>query len=78
MGPHRFVTSSLPFIANLEGRKITIHTLYVGATVKHCLQFIMNYQRNKIETELVKFRDKPEYEMLCKVYMNVTPMCINN
>lgn len=39
-GPHRFIIDSVPAINEVGGRFASIDIIYVGATMKHCFQFI--------------------------------------
>lgn len=72
-GPHRFVQSSIPFITSIDNQQGYINILYVGATIKQAAKFIKEYQRKRIESDLVLFKDTPEYEKLCAEYMNIQP-----
>lgn len=72
-GPHKLLASAIPFLNSFDKKKVTVNLLYTGATIKHCVEFIKRYQRRKIETELVEFRNKPEYESLCRMYLNINP-----
>lgn len=44
-GPHRFVTSSLPFITKIGKLDVQLRTLHIGATLKHSFKFIQKHQR---------------------------------
>ncbi|XP_071451156.1 ribonuclease P/MRP protein subunit POP5 [Hetaerina americana] len=48
-GPHKFITSTLPLVKEIDQEKVVIHTLYVGATLLHCNKFLQKYQRRKLE-----------------------------
>lgn len=67
-GPHRFIATTIPFINYLDKGNVVVRSLYVGATIKHCNKFIKEYQQKKIETDLIKFKNRPEYEELCQIY----------
>lgn len=44
-GPHRIVTSSLPFITKIGKLDVQLRTLHIGATLKHSFKFIQKHQR---------------------------------
>lgn len=71
-GPHRFVTSSLPFVNLIDGKKVVIRSLYTGATIRNCFKFLLKYQQQKIYTDLDKLKGTPNYEKLCKEFMDVS------
>lgn len=48
-GPHVFVTSSIPCINTIENKQVVVNTLYIGATIRQCQKFLLNYQQNKFE-----------------------------
>ncbi|KAK4875646.1 hypothetical protein RN001_012068 [Aquatica leii] len=48
-GPHKLITSALPFIKDIDKKNVSLNTLYTGATLKHCFKFILNYQRKKVD-----------------------------
>lgn len=39
-GPHRLVTSSLPFITEISGQPATIRSLYLAASMRHAFIFL--------------------------------------
>ncbi|XP_047527992.1 ribonuclease P/MRP protein subunit POP5 [Vanessa atalanta] len=59
-GPHRFVTSSLPFITRIGKLEVSLKTLHVGATLKHSFKFIQNHQRLYLENMWSKLRTDEE------------------
>ncbi|XP_047115813.1 ribonuclease P/MRP protein subunit POP5 [Schistocerca piceifrons] len=47
-GPHRLVASTLPMMNDVSGHQITLHTLYVGATLQQCYRFVRRYQQRQL------------------------------
>ncbi|XP_060105673.1 ribonuclease P/MRP protein subunit POP5 isoform X1 [Heteronotia binoei] len=49
---HRLLWSSLPFITHLESRNqrypCSFNTLHVGATIRTCQKFLIQYNRNQL------------------------------
>ncbi|XP_044733303.1 ribonuclease P/MRP protein subunit POP5 [Chrysoperla carnea] len=70
-GPHRFVTSSLPFITSIDTKAVTIRTLYTGATIKQCFKFIIGYQKTKLIETLRTFKTNEEKENFRKAIMDL-------
>lgn len=73
-GPHKLVTSSLPFIKRIETKNVSIHLLYIGATIKHCFMFVSNFQQKKFEEYCVTLKTDEEKEALKKEIMNLDPV----
>lgn len=68
-GPHRFILSALPFIDKLNGKSIVINSLYVGATMNHCFKFLINYQKQEINKQLISLEGTPQYDELYKEFI---------
>ncbi|KAK5644726.1 hypothetical protein RI129_006026 [Pyrocoelia pectoralis] len=47
-GPHKLITSVLPFVKEVDKKKVSLVTLYTGATMRQCFKFILNHQQKKI------------------------------
>lgn len=71
-GPHRFVTSSLPFITKIGKLDITLKTLHVGATMKHSFKFIQKYQRSYLDSMWSKLKTDEERKALESAVMDFT------
>lgn len=39
-GPHRLVTTSLPFISEISGQPATVRSLHLAATMRHAFIFL--------------------------------------
>ncbi|KAF5279189.1 hypothetical protein FQR65_LT03436 [Abscondita terminalis] len=59
-GPHKLITSSLPFIKDLDKKCVRLDTIYMSATLKHCFKFILNYQRRKVDEICATLSDDDE------------------
>lgn len=68
-GPHRFILSTLPFIDTLNGKSVVINSLYVGATMNHSFKFLINYQKQEINKQLINLKGTPKYDELYKEFM---------
>ncbi|CAH2086165.1 unnamed protein product [Euphydryas editha] len=71
-GPHRFVTSSLPFITKIGKLDVILKTLHVSATMKHSFKFIQKHQRSYLDTVWSKLRTDEERKALEEAVMNFT------
>lgn len=71
-GPHRFVTSSLPFITKLDKLDVRINTLHVGATLKHSFMFIQKHQRAYLDLMWSKMKTDDERKQLEAAVMDFT------
>ncbi|XP_028163421.1 ribonuclease P/MRP protein subunit POP5 [Ostrinia furnacalis] len=78
-GPHRFVTSSLPFVTKIEKLDVRLRTLHVGATLKHSFKFIQRHQRAYLDSMWSKLKTDEERKRLEKAVMdfNNTDVAIN-
>ncbi|VVC28125.1 Hypothetical protein CINCED_3A018626 [Cinara cedri] len=47
-GPHKFLSSIIPFVNELQGKPIRLSTLYIGASLFQCYKFIQNYQKGLV------------------------------
>lgn len=73
-GPHKLVTSSIPFIKRIESKNVSIHILYIGATIKHCFKFVSNFQQKKFDEYCVTLKTDEERKALQKEIMNLDPV----
>lgn len=71
-GPHRFVTSSLPFITKLDSLDVRLNTLHVGATLKHSFKFIQKHQRAYLDSMWSKLKTDDERKILEAAVMDFT------
>ncbi|CAH1645904.1 unnamed protein product [Spodoptera littoralis] len=71
-GPHRFVTSSLPFITKIGNLDVRLNTLHVGATLKHCFKFIQKHQRAYLDTMWCKLKTDEERRKLEAAVLDYT------
>lgn len=71
-GPHRFVTSSLPFITKIGKLDAKLNTLHIGATLKHCFKFIQKYQRAYLDNMWSKLKTDEERKHLESAVMDFT------
>ncbi|XP_030757592.1 ribonuclease P/MRP protein subunit POP5-like [Sitophilus oryzae] len=59
-GPHKLVSSSIPFINKIGTRNVNVRILYIGATIKKCFCFIKQYQEKAFEEVCVKLKTPEE------------------
>ncbi|XP_045445892.1 ribonuclease P/MRP protein subunit POP5 [Melitaea cinxia] len=71
-GPHRFVTSSLPFITKVGKLDVILKTLHVSATMKHSFKFIQKHQRAYLDKMWSKLRTDDERKALEEAVMDFT------
>ncbi|XP_063620488.1 ribonuclease P/MRP protein subunit POP5 [Cydia splendana] len=71
-GPHIFVTSSIPFITKIGNLDVTLRTLHVGATLKHCFKFIQRHQRAYLDTKWMSLKSDEERKQLEAAVMDFT------
>ncbi|XP_023934623.1 ribonuclease P/MRP protein subunit POP5 [Bicyclus anynana] len=71
-GPHRFVTSSLPFITKLGKLDVSLRTLHVGATLKHSFKFIQKHQRAYLDSMWATLKTDDERKALEAAVMDFT------
>lgn len=71
-GPHRFVTSSIPFITKIGKLDVTLRTLHVGATLKHSFKFIQKHQRAYLDSMWSKLKTDAERKQLEAAVMDFT------
>ncbi|CAG9783953.1 unnamed protein product [Diatraea saccharalis] len=71
-GPHRFVTSSLPFITKIDKLDVRLNTLYVSATLKHSFLFIKNHQIAYLDSMWSKLKTDEERMKLESAVMDFT------
>jgi len=59
-GPHRFITSIIPLI-NKAGKELAqLRILYVGATIRQCKKFVLNYNNNVLRKIIGSFNSEAE------------------
>lgn len=63
-GPHKFVTSSLPFIDKIDKLDVRLNTLHVGATLKHSFKFIQKHQRAYLNSVWSSLKSDEERKQL--------------
>ncbi|XP_034840812.1 ribonuclease P/MRP protein subunit POP5 [Maniola hyperantus] len=71
-GPHRFVTSSLPFITKIGKLDVSLRTLHTGATLKHSFKFIQKHQRSYLDSMWSKLKNDDERKALEAAVMDFT------
>ncbi|CAH2240206.1 ribonuclease P/MRP protein subunit POP5 [Pararge aegeria] len=71
-GPHRFVTSSLPFITKIGKLDVRLRTLHTGATLKHCFKFIQKHQRSYLDSLWGTLKTDDERKALEAAVMDFT------
>lgn len=71
-GPHKFVTSSIPFITKIGKLDVRLNTLHVGATLKNSFQFIQKHQRTYLDTMWSKLKTDEERKNLEAAVMDFT------
>ncbi|XP_066145974.1 ribonuclease P/MRP protein subunit POP5 [Euwallacea fornicatus] len=62
-GPHKLVTSVLPFVTYIDTHKVIFNTLYIGATMRNCFNFVRLYQQRKCDEYCTNV--KTEEELRC-------------
>lgn len=72
-GPHRFIINSVPVVTEIGGRIASMKIIYVGATMKHCFQFIQKYQRKELEKMWSGLKNDKERKEMEDALMTVTP-----
>ncbi|KAL3270331.1 hypothetical protein HHI36_009379 [Cryptolaemus montrouzieri] len=70
-GPHKLVASALPYIKNVDSDQVHVITLYMGATMRHCYNFIKNFQQKKFDDYCCKLKTDEEKEQLKKAMLNM-------
>ncbi|KAK9869392.1 hypothetical protein WA026_003148 [Henosepilachna vigintioctopunctata] len=70
-GPHRLVASALPYIKNIDNVRVNVFSLYMGATIRHCYKFILNYQKQKFEKYCLSLKTEEEKNELKKALFNL-------
>lgn len=71
-GPHKFVTSSLPFVTKIGKLDVRLNTLHVGATLKNSYQFIQKHQRSYLDSMWSKLKTDEERKNLEAAVMDFT------
>lgn len=76
-GPHRYVTSALPFITKIGNLDIRLNTLHVGATLKHSFRFIQRHQRAYLDRMWSQLKTNQERIDLEAAVMDFTKTDVN-
>ncbi|XP_050678530.1 ribonuclease P/MRP protein subunit POP5 isoform X1 [Leptidea sinapis] len=71
-GPHKFVTSALPFLTKFGKLDVTLRTLHVGATLKHSFVFIQKHQRSYLDLMWSKLKTDDERKALEAAVLDFT------
>lgn len=69
-GPHKFVSSIIPLIKYIDGKRVIVNTLYLGATIKHCFFFVKTYQQRKFDEYCTGLKTEEERNQLKEVMLN--------
>ena len=69
-GPHKFILSVLPCITSIDKRHVALHTVYTGATIRHCYNFIMEYQKRKFDEFCANLKTDEEKLELRNILLN--------
>ncbi|XP_028132369.1 ribonuclease P/MRP protein subunit POP5 [Diabrotica virgifera virgifera] len=69
-GPHKFVTSVIPLIREMEDKRILINILYVGATIRKSFYFLRNYQQKKFNEYCVSLKSEEDINQLKEAMLN--------
>lgn len=70
-GPHKLVTSSLPFITSVDKNDVAIRTLYTGATIRQCYKFLLVYQQRKYDAFCVELKTDEEKRVAREALLNL-------
>lgn len=70
-GPHKLVASCLPCINTIDSKKVTLDTLYTGATLRHCFKFILNHQQKKVDEFCATITSEEERNIIKKSLLNL-------
>lgn len=71
-GPHKFVSSSLPFITKIGNLDVSLRTLHVGATLKQGFNFILKHQKAYLDSMWSKLKTDEERKNLEAAVMDFT------
>lgn len=71
-GPHKFVSSALPFVTKIGKLDVRLRTLHVGATLKHSFKFIMKHQRAYLDSMWSQLKTDEERKSLEEAVMDFT------
>nr|CAG4641308.1 EOG090X0GYO [Eulimnadia texana] len=69
-GPHRLVSSSLPFLKKIGNRTVVLHSLYTGATLNKCFKFIKAFQKERLNQLLQLCKTETQREKLVTAMSN--------
>nr|XP_023019019.1 ribonuclease P/MRP protein subunit POP5 [Leptinotarsa decemlineata] len=70
-GPHKFVSSSIPFVKQIFNKNVVISILYIGASIKQCFSFLKNYQQKKFDEYCVTLKTEEERNELKDAMLNL-------
>lgn len=73
---YNIVSSSLPFVRLVEGRTITLKTIYTGATIRHCNIFLVKYQRKKLEEQYGSLNSDIQRQLFEQELDNIKPLSV--
>ncbi|KAE8742469.1 hypothetical protein FOCC_FOCC012023 [Frankliniella occidentalis] len=71
-GPHRILASALPTVTHVGQKSATLRTIYSGATIRHCLLFLQQYQRAALVKMWSKQRNDEERHALEAAVMDLS------
>lgn len=70
-GPHELLASAIPYVRFVGQHRAFISTLYMGATMRHCFKFILDYQQTKLEEYCMTVKSEEEKKELKKIFLNM-------
>lgn len=56
--------SALPLVNAIEGKRVVVNTLYVGATLRQCFKFVLKHQQGKYEAVASGLKSEKERQEL--------------
>ncbi|XP_065558203.1 ribonuclease P/MRP protein subunit POP5-like [Artemia franciscana] len=71
-GPHKIVMSTVPLVTKVGDKKASLRTLYTGATLLKCKQFIMKYQKQQLVNALKDARNQQQRQCLEETYLKIS------
>ncbi|CAG9763382.1 unnamed protein product [Ceutorhynchus assimilis] len=73
-GPHKLITSTIPFITQVDSCQVSVNILYVGATIKKCFNFVKLHQQRKSDEYCIKLESDEAKKSLKEALMNFGSM----
>lgn len=67
---YRILASTLPFVNVIDGKNISLNTIYTGATMKQCFKFIQIHQRKHLNLAWSKLKTDEEKKAFESAVMN--------